>query len=259
MAEEQRETAAAAGIPPFELDEVGLSLLRQHQENGRYTSEQLVTLYLERIAALDRSGPAINSVLEVNPDAVEIARKRDAERASGKVRGPLHGIPILLKDNIGTADRMATTAGSLALLGAKVPHDAMVAARLKNAGAVMLGKTNLSEWANFRSTHSVSGWSGRGGQTRNPYALDRTPGGSSSGSGSAAAACLAGATVGTETDGSILCPALSSERAGRDQANRWAYQPDGDRAAVAQSGHRRPDGAHCVRRRDFAQRPGLRE
>jgi len=196
-------------LPPFELDEVSLAQLRRELGAGKYTAQRLVELYQERIAALDKQGPGINAILEINPDASAIARQRDEERAAGRLRGPLHGIPILIKDNIATADRMETTAGSLALVGAKAPHDATVAARLVNAGAVLLGKTNLSEWANFRSTHSVSGWSGRGGQTRNPYALDRTPSGSSSGSGAAVAACLATAAVGTETDGSILSPSAA--------------------------------------------------
>ena len=150
--------------------------------------------------------PRLNSVIEINPDAVSIADALDAERRERGPRGPLHGIPVLLKDNIDTADRMMTTAGSLALLGSIAPQDATVAAKLREAGAVILGKTNLSEWANFRSTHPVSGWSSRGGQTRNPYALDRNPCGSSSGSGAAVAANLCAAAIGTETDGSIICP-----------------------------------------------------
>src|SRR5262249_13191501 len=151
----------------------------------------LVEQYIARIEAIDRNGPALRSVLEVNPDALAIADRLDAERRGGRTRGPLHGIPILLKDNIATADRMMTTAGSLALARVTPPRDAFIASRLRDAGAVMLGKTNLSEWANFRSTHSSSGWSGRGGQTKNPYALDRNPSGSSSGSGAAVAANLA--------------------------------------------------------------------
>ncbi len=170
------------------------------------TAVALVESYLARIEAIDRAGPRLNSVIEVNPDALEVAAALDRERAERGPRGPLHGIPILIKDNIDTADKMQTTAGSLALVGARPAQDATVAARLRAAGAVILGKTNLSEWANFRSTHSVSGWSSRGGQTRNPYALDRTPCGSSSGSAVAVAANLCAAAVGTETDGSIICP-----------------------------------------------------
>ena len=162
--------------------------------------------YLERIDALDRNGPKLASVIELNPDALAAAEGLDAERKSGRVRGPLHGIPVLIKDNIDTADKMATTAGSLALVGAKPPEDAFVVKQLRQAGAVILGKTNFSEWANIRCTYSTSGWSGRGGLTRNPYALDRNPCGSSSGSGAAVAANLCAVAVGTETDGSIVCP-----------------------------------------------------
>ena len=170
------------------------------------TARGLTENYLARIEAVDRGGPALNSVIELNPDALAIAEALDAERQAGTVRGPLHGIPILIKDNIDTGDRMQTTAGSLALEGSHAAQDAFVAARLRQAGAVILGKTNLSEWANFRASHSSSGWSSRGGQTRNPYALDRSPSGSSSGSGAAAAANLCAAAVGTETDGSIISP-----------------------------------------------------
>jgi amidase len=165
-----------------------------------------VEQYLARIDAVDRSGPTLRSVIETNPDALTIADRLDAERRSGRTRGPLHGIPVLIKDNIATADRMMTSAGSLALAGARPPKDAFIVTRLREAGAVILGKTNLSEWANFRSTHSTSGWSGRGGLARNPYALDRNTSGSSSGSGAAIAASLAAAAVGTETDGSIVSP-----------------------------------------------------
>ncbi|HEY8283040.1 MAG TPA: amidase family protein, partial [Chloroflexota bacterium] len=175
--------------------------------SGRLTATALVQQYLARIEALDRDGPRLNAVLEVNPDALEIAAARDRERKEGTVRGPLHGIPILLKDNIDTADRMMTTAGSLALMGAAPLQDAGVAARLRASGAILLGKTSLSEWANFRSKFSSSGWCGRLGQGRNPYALDRTPSGSSSGSGIAAAAALCAAALATETDGSIVSPA----------------------------------------------------
>ena len=200
--------------PPLDLQEATIADLQQRMQSGGETSRSLVDKYLARIASLDRSGPALRSVLETNPDAPAIADELDAERKARGPRGPLHGIPILLKDNIATADRMMTTAGSLALAGVKPPKDAFVAARLRAAGAVILGKTNMSEWANFRSTHSSSGWSGRGGQTRNPYALDRNPSGSSSGSGTAIAANLAAAAVGTETDGSIVSPSSSNSLVG---------------------------------------------
>ncbi len=173
---------------------------------GVHTSNSLTKLYLERIEQLDKQGPVLNAIIELNPDALSIASALDAERDSGLMRGPLHGIPILLKDNFDTADKMMTTAGSLALVGSIPPRDSFVAHALREAGAVILGKTNLSEWANFRSTHSTSGWSSRGGQTRNPYALDRNPCGSSSGSAVAVAANLCAAAIGTETDGSIICP-----------------------------------------------------
>jgi len=210
----QQPEEAGAEIPAFELDEATLAGLQEGMTAGRYTAQSLTELYLRRIESVDGQGPALRSVLETNPEAMDIARKRDSERAAGKLRGPLHGVPVLLKDNIGTADRMETTAGSLALVGARPTKHAPLAARLIQAGAVLLGKTNLSEWANFRSTHSVSGWSGRGGQTRNPYALDRSPSGSSSGSGAAIAASLAAVAVGTETDGSILSPSAASSLVG---------------------------------------------
>ena len=179
-------------------------------QSGRATARSLAEQYIARIEAVDRGGPALRSVLELNPDALDIADQLDAERKARGPRGPLHGVPLLLKDNIATADRMMTTSGSLALAGVKPPKDAFLVERLRQAGAVILGKTNLSEWANFRSTRSTSGWSGRGGQTRNPYALDRNPSGSSSGSGAAIAANLAAAAIGTETDGSIVSPASSN-------------------------------------------------
>jgi amidase len=192
--------------PAFDLEEVTVAELQARMQAGQETSRSIVDKYLARIQAIDRSGPELRSVLEINPDARAIADALDAERRAGRVRGPLHGIPVLIKDNIATHDRMLTTAGSLALAGAPAPRDAFVVERLRAEGAVLLGKTNLSEWANFRSTHSSSGWSGRGGQTRNPYALDRNPSGSSSGSGAAVAANLAALAVGTETDGSIVSP-----------------------------------------------------
>jgi amidase len=191
----------------FELNEATIDMLQEKMKNGSYTSRSITQLYLDRIAAIDKNGPAINSVIEVNPDALEIADKMDAERKAGKVRGLLHGIPVLIKDNIDTGDKMMTTAGSLALEGHKAASDAFVVKQLRNAGAVILGKTNLSEWANFRSTRSSSGWSSRGGQTKNPCVLDRNPCGSSSGSGAAVAANLCAVAVGTETDGSVIAPA----------------------------------------------------
>ena len=197
---------APAAPPPFELDEATVADLQKRMGSGADSARSIAGKYIARIEALNLKGPELRAVLEVNPDALAIADGLDAERKAGKVRGPLHGIPVLIKDNIGTADRMNTTAGSFALMGAIPASDASVAKRLRDAGAVILGKTNLSEWANFRSSHSSSGWSGRGGQCRNPYALDRSASGSSSGSGAAAAASLCALTVGSETDGSIVSP-----------------------------------------------------
>ncbi|HET7404100.1 MAG TPA: amidase family protein, partial [Usitatibacter sp.] len=184
-------------VKPFELDEVDIATLGERMRSGEATARQLVERDVERIRDLDREGPELRAVLEINPEALAIAKALDAERGAGHVRGPLHGIPILVKDNIATGDRMSTTAGCLALDGIAVEHDAPVVKRLRDAGAVILGKTNLSEWANFRSSNSVSGWSSRGGQTRNPYALDRSPSGSSSGSAAAVAASLCAAAIGT--------------------------------------------------------------
>ncbi len=197
---------AAPAVKSFELEEVTVAELQAGMQSGKWSARELTRKYLERIAEVDKRGPAINAVIELNPDAEQIADALDRERKQGHVRGPLHGVPLLIKDNIDTADRMKTTAGSLALADSTPPRDAYVAERLRTAGAIVLGKTNLSEWANFRSTHSTSGWSGRGGQTRNPYVLDRNPCGSSSGSGAAAAANLCAVAVGTETDGSVVCP-----------------------------------------------------
>ena len=196
-------TAARAAFP---FAEATVDELQARMKSGALTSHELTAAYLERIAAIDQSGPSLRAVIEVNPDALAIADALDAERKSGHVRGPLHGIPVLIKDNIATADHLETTAGSLALVGSKPSRDAAIVARLRAAGAVILGKTNLSEWANIRSTTSTSGWSGRGGQTRNPYVLDRDPSGSSSGSGAAVSANLCVVAVGTETDGSIVSP-----------------------------------------------------
>jgi amidase len=192
--------------PPFALAEVGVAELQRRMTRGTTTSRAITQAYLARIAAIDAAGPRLRSVIEVNPEALAIAAARDAERRQGRVRGPLHGIPVLIKDNIDSGDRMQTTAGSLALVGRPASRDAFLVARLREAGAVLLGKTNLSEWANFRSTRSTSGWSSRGGQVRHPEALDRNPCGSSSGTGTAIAASLAAVGVGTETDGSIICP-----------------------------------------------------
>jgi amidase len=201
---------AMAALPAkagsFELNETTISELQEGMKQGRFTASSLTEKYLARIHEIDKAGPAINSVIEINPNAAEIARELDRERKAKGPRGSLHGIPILIKDNIGTHDHMQTTAGSLALVGAIPPKDSFVAHKLREAGAVILGKTNLSEWANWRSTHSTSGWSGRGGLTHNPYALDRNPCGSSSGSGVAASANLCAAAIGTETDGSVVCP-----------------------------------------------------
>ncbi|GAC1452582.1 MAG: amidase [Gemmatimonadaceae bacterium] len=197
-------------ISPFALEEVTLSDLQAGMASGRMTARSITRQYLDRIAELDRKGPALRHLLETNPDALSIADSLDKERKAGRVRGPLHGIPILIKDNIDTADRMTTTGGSLALAGSIPLQDATIAAKLRAAGAILLGKTNLSEWANFRSTHSTSGWSGRGLQAKNPYVLDRNPCGSSSGSGGAVAANLCAAAIGTETDGSIVCPSSAN-------------------------------------------------
>ena len=196
------KTAASAAA----LEEATIDGLQEQMKAGTLTARRLTQAYLDRIEALDRKGPALRSVIETNPEAIAIADGLDAERKAKGPRGPLHGIPILLKDNLDTADRMTTTAGSLALAGSVPLRDSFVAERLREAGAVLLGKANLSEWANIRSSHSSSGWSGRAGQCRNPYALDRNPCGSSSGSGSAVSASLCAAAIGTETDGSIVCP-----------------------------------------------------
>jgi amidase len=201
------EEPARAAVPAFEFEEATVVDLQAAMRSGRHTARSLAEAYLARIEAIDRHGPTLTSVIELNPDALAIAEALDTERKAKGERGPLHGLPVLIKDNIATSDRMMTTAGSLALVGAMAPRDSFVAAQLRRAGAVILGKTNLSEWANFRSSQSSSGWSGRGGQCKNPYALDRNPCGSSSGTGAAIAANLAVVGVGTETDGSIVCPA----------------------------------------------------
>lgn len=195
-------------IKPFELEEITIADLQAGLASGKFTARSITEKYLARIEETDKQGPAINSVIEINPDALAIADALDKEH--NRPRGPMHGIPVLIKDNIETADRMQTTAGSLALLGSKPTRDSFVAQKLRESGAVILGKTNLSEWANIRSSHSSSGWSGRGGQTLNPYALDRNPCGSSSGSGAATAASLCAVAVGSETDGSVVCPSSAN-------------------------------------------------
>jgi amidase len=212
-----RGNAAAAGaadVPAFELDEITIGELQDGMKSGKYSARSIAEKYLARIASIDKSGPMVNGVIETNPDALEIAEALDKERKEKGPRGPLHGIPVLIKDNIATADRMQTTAGSLALVGSKPPADAFIVQKLRAAGAVILGKTNLSEWANIRSNHSISGWSGRGGQTKNPYALDRNPCGSSSGTGAGISANFAAIGIGTETDGSIVCPSSANGLAG---------------------------------------------
>src|SRR5687767_13764739 len=205
---------AAFTPPAFELEELTIPDLQRGMQSGKYSARSLVEKYTDRINDIDKKGPTLKSVIELNPDAEEIAAALDRERKERGPRGPLHGIPILIKDNIDTHDRMMTTAGSLAMLGAKPFQDAFVAKKLRDAGAVILGKTNLSEWANFRSTKSTSGWSARGGQTKNPYVLDRNPCGSSSGSGVAPSANLCAAAIGTETDGSIVCPSSANSLVG---------------------------------------------
>ena len=209
-----RPSGRAATQGSFELEEKTVLELQEGMRAGRWTARGLTEQYLSRIDLLDRRGPALRTVIELNPDAPSIADQLDQERRSKGPRGPLHGVPVLIKDNIGTADRMHTSAGSLALAGSIATRDSFVAERLRAAGAVILGKTNLSEWANFRGRHSISGWSGRGGQCRNPYVLDRSPSGSSSGSGAAAAANLCAVAVGTETDGSITSPSSACSLVG---------------------------------------------
>jgi amidase len=202
--------ADAFPAKPFEFEETTIVELQEAMHSGRHSARTITEAYLERIQDVDKQGASLNSVIELNPDALAIADNLDKERKTGRVRGPMHGVPILIKDNIDTGDRMQTTAGSLALAGHSSSRDAYIVERLRESGAVILGKTNLSEWANIRSRHSTSGWSGRGGLTRNPYALDRNPSGSSSGSGAAAAASLCAAAIGTETDGSIISPSAAN-------------------------------------------------
>jgi len=206
--------APSPEVNSFELDEITIADLQDGMKSGKFTARSLVEKYSARIDEIDKHGPAINSIIELNPDATEIADALDQERKAKGPRGPLHGVPVLIKDNIDTADQMMTTAGSLALVGSKPAKDSFIAQQLRRAGAVILAKTNLSEWANIRSSHSTSGWSGRGGLTRNPYALDRNPCGSSSGTGAGISANLCAIGIGTETDGSIVCPSSSNGLAG---------------------------------------------
>jgi amidase len=201
-----RRAALDSPAADFPLLEMTIDGLQQKMGSGEYSSVSITKLYLKRIEAIDKKGPALNAVIEINPDALAIAAAMDAERKAGKIRGPLHGIPVLIKDNINSGDKMMTTAGSLALEGHHAAKDAFIVGQLRAAGAVLLGKTNLSEWANFRSTRSTSGWSSRGGQTKNPYLLARNPSGSSAGSGSAVSANLCVVAIGTETNGSVVSP-----------------------------------------------------
>ena len=204
------DAQAPGEAPTFEFDEVTVDDLQRMMESGEHTARSITQAYIERIEAMDRQGPELRSMIEINPDALDIADELDAERQAGRPRGPLHGIPVALKDNLDTHDRMTTTAGSLALEGSIPPRDSFVAERLRAAGAILLGKANMSEWAYFRGERATSGWSARGGQCVNPYALNRNPCGSSSGSGVAASANLCALTVGTETGGSIMCPSSSN-------------------------------------------------
>src|SRR2546423_13802829 len=209
QADKDSNGASAVPVKPFEFEETTIAELQEAMRSGRHTARSITEAYLERIQDVDKQGALLNAVIELNPDALAIADDLDNERKAGRVRSALHGIPILIKDNIDTGDRMQTTAGSLALVGEPASRDAYIVEKLRESGAVILGKTNLSEWANIRSKNSTSGWSGRGGLTRNPFALDRNPSGSSSGSGAAVSANLCSAAIGTETDGSIISPAAA--------------------------------------------------
>src|ERR1700744_2041658 len=205
--EKKKDKADGKATDDFELNEATIDMLQQKMQNKEYTSHTITQLYLTRINDIDKNGPKLNAVIELNPDALDMANALDKERDNGKVRGPLHGIPVLIKDNINTKDKIATTAGSLALADNFATKDAFIINKLREARAVILGKTNLSEWANFRSTRSCSGWSCKGGQTKMPYILDRNPSGSSAGTGSAVAANLCAIGIGSETDGSVVSPA----------------------------------------------------
>ena len=206
----------------FELDEITISELQDGMKSGKFTARSLVEKYTSRIDEIDKRGPAVNAMIELNPDALSIAEALDQERKAKGARGPLHGIPVLIKDNIDTADRMMTTAGSLALVGSKPPKDSFVAQRLRAAGAVILGKTNLSEWANIRSSHSTSGWSGRGGLTKNPYALDRNPCGSSSGTGAGISANLAQLELALRPTGRSSARRLRTDLQGSSRRSGWS-------------------------------------
>ena len=261
---EGTEAGATAKIEAaFKLEEATVAELQEMMTSGKETSESLVKLYLERIGKIDRGGPALNAIIQANPDALAVARELDRERKEKGPRGPLHGVPIVIKDNIDTADGMETTAGSLALLGSKPAKDAFVVERLREAGAVILAKTNLSEWANFRSTRSTSGWSGRGGQTRNPYALDRNPSGSSSGTATAVSANLAAAGR-RHRDRRLDRLARVRLRPRRPQADGRSRQPLGDRPDRPFAGYGRADGPDRRRRggaprrddRARSERPG---
>ncbi len=254
----------AADIASFEFEEITIADLQDAMKAGKHTARSIAESYLERISQIDKQGPAINSVIELNPDALAIAEVLDKERKDKGARGPLHGIPVLIKDNIDTADKMMTTAGSLAMLGSRPSKDSAVAQKLRDAGAVILGKTNLSEWANIRSSHSTSGWSARGGQTKNPYALDRNPCGSSSGSGAAVSANLCAAAIGTETDGSIVCPSTSNGLVGI-KTTVGLVSRTGHHSHLAQPGQcgphvpHGPRRGHPPRRAHRHRRPGRRD
>ena len=252
-----RSHANTGNAMDFKLEEATIDQIGAALRAQRTTALALVRAYGERIESIDRAGPTLRSVIELNPEAEAIAQALDAEARSGRWRGPLHGVPVLVKDNIATADRMQTSAGSPALVGAHAPRDAFVVTRLRAAGAVLLGKTNLSEWANIRGQHSISGWSTRGGQTLNPYALDRSPSGSSSGSGAAVAANLCAASVGTETDGSITSPSSVNALVGLKPTVGCA-EPRRHRADLVLAGHAGPDVPHGARRRAAACRHGRR-
>ena len=235
--------AACSDEPPLDLTEVTIADLQQNMQRGELSAEQLTEWYLDRIEAVDRNGPALRSVIEINPDVLAIARSLDEERLDSGPRGPMHGIPVLLKANIDTGDKMPTSAGSLALADHIAPDDAFLVQRLRESGAIILGKTNLSEWANFRSDYSSSGWSSVGGQTRNPYEPDRNPCGSSSGSGVAVAANLTAVAVGTETNGSVVCPSGANGIVGI-KPDAGPGQPGRHHPDRPQPGYSRSDGAN---------------
>jgi amidase len=235
---------------PTKFNEMTVAQMQAAMAAGKLSSVELTRFYIERILKLDQNGPGVNAVIEINPDAIAMAQRADEMRENGKVLGPLHGIPVLLKDNIDTGDKMQTTAGSFALFGTPPARDSTVAANLRKGGAVILGKTNLSEWANFRSFESVSGWSGRGGQTNNPYGINRNPCGSSSGSGAAATANFAAVSLGSETDGSIVCPANVNGVVGIKPTVGLTSRG----AHLAYPGHHRPARTDRGRRCDGARR-----